>query len=272
MQLPGLTLRPPSAQEVETKEAAALQQHRQLHAERQAARAPAKALAATLLSRGWRIGQPEISIGKGGPYRSCVCRTARMLYIAQWARASVQHGAGMLAKLLSRTNNASQAHGNRSWMPTVWYGPPCSSIQRACRTMQLKRSTSTMRFLTTSTPCLVRMSSGYRTRMPLDLVLSQQQHEGTHERLQAHVSHSLPLHCGAGPDAPPLVWDTEHQYTRDQLDVYYMSHSGKPISEEQLTEVGPATWRAFATSPQTNADNNTTAAHSASWPSDDLHL
>jgi hypothetical protein len=34
------------------------------------------------------------------------------------------------------------------------------------------------------------------------------------------------------------VWDTEQQYTRDRLDVYYMSHSGKPISEEQLTEVG----------------------------------
>ena len=47
-----------------------------------------------------------------------------------------------------------------------------------------------------------------------------------------------PCHCNAGPEAPPLVWDTEQQYTRDRLDVYYMSHSGKPISEEQLTEVG----------------------------------
>jgi hypothetical protein len=33
------------------------------------------------------------------------------------------------------------------------------------------------------------------------------------------------------------VWDTEQQYTRDRLELYYLSHSGKPISEEHLTEV-----------------------------------
>jgi hypothetical protein len=56
--------RSPLAQDVDAKEAAALQQQRQAMAEQQAVRAPAKALAAMLLSRGWRIGQPEISVGR----------------------------------------------------------------------------------------------------------------------------------------------------------------------------------------------------------------
>jgi hypothetical protein len=54
-----------------------------------------------------------------------------------------------------------------------------------------------------------------------------------------HMYPNPATHHTAGPEAPPLVWDTEQQYTRDRLDVYYLSHSGKPISEEQLTEVGP---------------------------------
>lgn len=51
------------AQDVETKEAAVEKQRQRALAERQAVRAPARALAATLRARGWRIGRPEISIG-----------------------------------------------------------------------------------------------------------------------------------------------------------------------------------------------------------------
>ncbi len=50
----------------------------------------------------------------------------------------------------------------------------------------------------------------------------------------------------AGPGAPPLVWDTERQYTRERLEVYYLSHSAKPVGEEQLTEARTAACRAAA--------------------------
>lgn len=39
------------------------------------------------------------------------------------------------------------------------------------------------------------------------------------------------------PDAPPLDWDDEHQYTRDKLELYYLSHAARPLPLEQLTEV-----------------------------------
>ena len=39
------------------------------------------------------------------------------------------------------------------------------------------------------------------------------------------------------PDAPPLDWDDEHEYTRDKLELYYLSHAAKPLPLEQLTEV-----------------------------------
>ena len=39
------------------------------------------------------------------------------------------------------------------------------------------------------------------------------------------------------PDAPPLEWDDEHHYTRDRLELYYLSHAAKPLPLDQLTEV-----------------------------------
>ena len=52
-----------SCQDVELRRAAEAAKQRQIEGERAAARAPARALAATLLARGWRIGRPQISIG-----------------------------------------------------------------------------------------------------------------------------------------------------------------------------------------------------------------
>ena len=37
-----------------------------------------------------------------------------------------------------------------------------------------------------------------------------------------------------GPDAEPLVWDEERQYTRDRVQLYYLTNAGVP-----LTQVGP---------------------------------
>lgn len=39
------------------------------------------------------------------------------------------------------------------------------------------------------------------------------------------------------PDAPPLEWDDEHHYTRNRLELYYLSHAAKPLPLDQLTEV-----------------------------------
>lgn len=47
-----------------------------------------------------------------------------------------------------------------------------------------------------------------------------------------------------GPDAPPLDWDTQHEYSRDKIEIYYLSHAATPLSLDQLTEVrlGCAGW------------------------------
>ena len=38
-------------------------------------------------------------------------------------------------------------------------------------------------------------------------------------------------------EAPPLQWDTEHAYTRSNIEAHYLSHAAQPLSTEQLTEV-----------------------------------
>jgi len=37
--------------------------------------------------------------------------------------------------------------------------------------------------------------------------------------------------------APALEWDSEHSYTRDSIELYYLSNAAKPLDAEQLTEV-----------------------------------
>lgn len=44
------------------------------------------------------------------------------------------------------------------------------------------------------------------------------------------------------PDAPPLEWDDEHHYTRNRLELYYLSHAAKPLPLDQLTEVLYGGW------------------------------
>lgn len=41
-----------------------------------------------------------------------------------------------------------------------------------------------------------------------------------------------------GPEAPPLQWDAQGEYSRSNLEVYYLSHAARPLNEEQLGEVG----------------------------------
>lgn len=40
-----------------------------------------------------------------------------------------------------------------------------------------------------------------------------------------------------GPGAEPLAWDTENAYTRDRLELYYMSYAATPLSATKLAEV-----------------------------------
>ena len=54
-----------------------------------------------------------------------------------------------------------------------------------------------------------------------------------------HEADSLQQHLDAmfAEDAPPLDWDTERQYTRSNLELYYLAYAAKPLSLQQLTEV-----------------------------------
>ena len=38
-------------------------------------------------------------------------------------------------------------------------------------------------------------------------------------------------------EAPPLQWDSEHAYTRNNIEAHYLSYAARPLSIEQLTEV-----------------------------------
>jgi len=55
-------------QDADSRQTAEKERQRRESAEKQAARAPARALAATLQSRGWRIGRPQITIGEYSLY------------------------------------------------------------------------------------------------------------------------------------------------------------------------------------------------------------
>ena len=37
-----------------------------------------------------------------------------------------------------------------------------------------------------------------------------------------------------GPDAPPIEWDTGGEYKRERVELYYLTHAGHPLSEQQL--------------------------------------
>jgi hypothetical protein len=47
-----------------------------------------------------------------------------------------------------------------------------------------------------------------------------------------------------GPDAPPLEWDSEKQYTRDAIEVYYLAHAAPPLGREDLVEALHGGWPA----------------------------
>lgn len=48
-------------------------------------------------------------------------------------------------------------------------------------------------------------------------------------------------------EAPPLEWDTEVAYTRDNLELFYLSHGATPLNEDQLTEALFGGWPADVT-------------------------
>lgn len=50
-----------------------------------------------------------------------------------------------------------------------------------------------------------------------------------------------------GVDAPPLEWDTEGAYRRDNLELFYLSNSATPLNEDQLTEALFGGWPADVT-------------------------
>ncbi|KAL4450020.1 hypothetical protein ABPG77_010689 [Micractinium sp. CCAP 211/92] len=45
-----------------------------------------------------------------------------------------------------------------------------------------------------------------------------------------------------GSEAPPLEWDSRGEYSRQNIEVYYLSHAATPLSLDQLTEVYFGSW------------------------------
>lgn len=39
-----------------------------------------------------------------------------------------------------------------------------------------------------------------------------------------------------GPESPPLEWDEAKAYTRQSIEVYYLTNAGRPLNREQLVE------------------------------------
>ncbi len=39
------------------------------------------------------------------------------------------------------------------------------------------------------------------------------------------------------PEAPPLEWDRDHEYTRVNIEAYYLSHAAEALSLGELAEV-----------------------------------
>ncbi len=52
-------------------------------------------------------------------------------------------------------------------------------------------------------------------------------------------SDSLTEHLDAmfSPMASPLEWDEQHNFTRERLELYYLSHAATPLKQQELTEV-----------------------------------
>jgi len=40
-----------------------------------------------------------------------------------------------------------------------------------------------------------------------------------------------------GPDAEPLKWDKDKTYSRERLQVFYLSNAASPLAVDKLTEV-----------------------------------
>lgn len=45
------------------------------------------------------------------------------------------------------------------------------------------------------------------------------------------------LDAAFSPSSPPLVWDTEQEYTRERVELYYLTNAATPLSLDKLTEV-----------------------------------
>lgn len=45
-----------------------------------------------------------------------------------------------------------------------------------------------------------------------------------------------------GPEAPPLDWDSRGEYSRANIEVYYLSNSATPLNVDQLTEAFFGSW------------------------------
>ncbi len=89
-------------------------------------------------------------------------------------------------------------------------------------------------------------------------------HASVHHCLSSPPSTPTPLHSAHldtmfAPDAPPLEWDDTRAYTRNNLDLFYLSHGATPLDEDQLTEALYGGWPADVHDEGPNAYGNKAA-------------
>lgn len=72
----------------------------------------------------------------------------------------------------------------------------------------------------------------YPQSMQQDVVEDMCEHDVIRDHLDAMF----------GPDAPPLEWDDDKQYSRAAVELYYLSHGGTPLTEAQLVDVFAGGW------------------------------
>ena len=60
---------------------------------------------------------------------------------------------------------------------------------------------------------------------------------GEHDLISAHLDIMFDPET-----APPLEWDIERQYTRDTIEVYYLSYAANPMDRDGLIEAMHGGW------------------------------
>lgn len=91
--------------------------------------------------------------------------------------------------------------------------------------------------------CKPRVDEGGLAHWPVLLFYPQasMQHDTVEDFCEADAFRDH-LDVMFGPEAPPLDWDARGEYSRDAVELYYLSHGATPLSREALAEALHGGW------------------------------